>query len=320
LHEEVWPGLHRLKHADRRSAGIKELSVSGPKLVSDFWFLACEMRQVLTFLFVMALAAAGYYLFTPGGRQFIDRVYINWTRTEYQARFRAGERLPGTPDLARLNERLAAHGAKLGAPVYLRIFKLESELELWIEEDGRFVRLATYPICLWSGRLGPKLKEGDRQAPEGFYTVAAEQLNPNSRMHRSFSLGFPNAFDQAHGRTGSFLMVHGGCASTGCYAVTDPVVDEIWRLVTAALDQGQARFPVHVFPFRMTDRNVRLRRGDRWEGFWADLKKGYDLFQQSRVPPVVSVCKGRYVFEAGSLDRVSQPVEEGCPPEVAGNL
>ena len=107
----------------------------------------------------------------------------------------------------------------------------------------RFERFATYPICRWSGRLGPKFREGDRQAPEGFYTVDAEQLNPNSRMHRSFNLGFPNAYDQAHGRTGSFLMVHGGCASIGCYAVTDPAVDEIWRMVTAALEQGQARFP-----------------------------------------------------------------------------
>jgi murein L,D-transpeptidase YafK len=227
--------------------------------------------------------------------------------------------LPGTPDLARLDERLAAHGAKLGVPVYIRIFKLESELELWVQKDGRFVRVATYPICLWSGRLGPKLREGDRQAPEGFYTVAAEQLNPNSRMHRSFSLGYPNVFDKAHGRTGSFLMVHGGCASIGCFAVTDPVVDEIWRLVTAALDQGQPRFPVHVFPFHMTDRNVRLRRGDRWESFWADLKKGYDLFEQSRVPPMVSVCKGRYAFEAGSTETASQPVEARCPPEIAGS-
>ena len=88
--------------------------------------------------------------------------------------------------------------------------------------EGRPLRrFATYPICLWSGRLGPKLREGDRQAPEGFYTVSAEQLNPNSRWHRSFSLGFPNAFDQAHGRTGSFIMVHGGCPSIGCYAMTD---------------------------------------------------------------------------------------------------
>ena len=274
--------------------------------------------RALTLLLVIALAGAGYYLFTPGGRQFIDRVRINMTRAEYHARFRAGETLPGTPDLARIDERLAAVGVGMGVPVYMRIFKLEHELEIWVQKDGRFVRFATYPICLWSGRLGPKLKEGDRQAPEGFYTVDAEQLNPNSRMHRSFSLGFPNLFDQAHGRTGSFLMVHGGCASIGCYAVTDPAVDEIWRLVTAALDRGQARFPVHVFPFRMTESNVRARRGYRWEGFWADLKQGYDLFEQSRLPPTVSVCKDRYVFAAGSLETVSQPVEERCPPEIAG--
>ena len=276
------------------------------------------MRPI-TLILLMALAGAGYYLLTPEGRELIDRVRINMMRADYQARFRAGEALPGTPDLARLDERLAAHGVSMGVPVFLRIFKLESELEIWVEKDGRSVRFATYPICLWSGRLGPKLKEGDRQAPEGFYTVAAEQLNPNSRMHRSFSLGFPNLFDQAHGRTGSFLMVHGGCASIGCYAVTDPVVDEIWRFVTAALDQGQARFPVHVFPFRMTDRNVKARRGSQWDGFWADLKNGYDLFEQSRLPPVVSVCNGRYVFAAGSLETVSQPVEERCPPEIAGN-
>jgi len=205
----------------------------------------------------------------------------------------------------------------MGVPVYIRIFKLESELELWVEKDGRFVRFATYPICLWSGRLGPKLREGDRQAPEGFYTVDAEWLNPNSVMHRSFNLGFPNLYDQAHGRTGSFLMVHGGCASVGCYAVTHPVVDEIWRLVTAALDKGQPRFAVHAFPFRMTDRNLKLRQGSKWESFWSELKQGYDLFEPSHVPPAVSVCKGHYVFEAGTVATANGLVEERCPPEVA---
>jgi murein L,D-transpeptidase YafK len=275
--------------------------------------------RILALILIVALAGVGYYLLTPEGRQQIDRVRINMTRAEYQALSRAGQQLPGTPDLARLDERLAARGVSLGAPIYIRIFKLESELELWVQKDGRFVRLASYPICLWSGRLGPKLKEGDRQAPEGFYTVSAEQLNPNSRWHRSFNLGYPNAFDRAHGRTGSFLMVHGGCLSIGCYAMTDSVVDEIWRLVTAALDNGQAQFAVHVFPFRMTERNLRLRRGYQWESFWADLKRGYDLFEQAKVPPVVSVCNGRYVFEPGRNEPAAPMVEERCPPEVAGN-
>ena len=275
------------------------------------------MRLAFVILIVLALLGGGYYLLTPEGRELIDRFDVYLTRADYEARFRAGELLPGTPDLDHLDRRLAAIGVKLGAPVYIRIFKLESELELWVEKDGHFQRFATYPICLWSGRLGPKLQEGDRQAPEGFYTVAPEQLNPNSRMYRSFSLGYPNVYDQSYGRTGSFLMVHGGCASIGCYAVTDLVVDEIWRVVTAALDQGQARFPVHAFPFRMTDRAVALHRGSKWQGFWSELKTGYDLFEQSHIPPAVSVCNGHYVFEPGTSATVSQPVEQRCPPEVA---
>jgi murein L,D-transpeptidase YafK len=272
-----------------------------------------------TLLLILALVGGGYYLLTPDGRALLDRVRITMTRWENQSRYRSGEKLPGTPDLARLDERLAEHGVKLGVPVVLRIFKLDSELELWVEKDGRFVRFATYPICLWSGRLGPKLKEGDKQAPEGFYTVASEQLNPNSRWHRAFNLGYPNAFDQAQGRHGSFLMVHGGCSSIGCYAVTDPVIDELWRFVTAALDSGQSRVPVHVFPFRMTERNLAARKGGRWGDFWTDLKRGYDIFEASHLPPAVSVCNGRYVFEPGTSATIGRAVEERCPPEVAGN-
>jgi murein L,D-transpeptidase YafK len=272
-----------------------------------------------TLLLILALVGGGYYLLTPDGRALLDRVRITMTRWDNQSRYRSGQPLPGTPDLARLDERLATHGVKLGVPVVLRIFKLDSELELWVEKDGRFVRFATYPICLWSGRLGPKLKEGDKQAPEGFYTVASEQLNPNSRWHRAFNLGYPNAFDEAQGRYGSFLMVHGGCSSIGCYAMTDPVVDELWQFVTAALEQGQARVPVHVFPFRMTNRNLAARKGQRWGSFWTDLKKGSDMFEASHLPPVVSVCKGRYVFEPGTSGTIGNAVEERCPPEVAGN-
>ncbi len=274
------------------------------------------MKALLTLLLLGLIGAGFYLLLTPGGRQLLDRVAINWTRAEYRALHRAGEPLPGTPDLARLDERLAAKGVALGAPIFMRVFKLESELELWMEKDGRYELFATYPICLWSGRLGPKLKEGDRQAPEGFYTVDKDALNPNSRMHRSFNLGFPNAFDRAHGRTGSFLMVHGGCTSIGCFAVTDKVVDEIWRIVTAALDNGQPRFAVHSFPFRMTERNLAVRRGDRWASFWADLKKGHDLFVKTQVPPAVGVCKGRYTFAPVTAGAPVPPVET-CPPEVA---
>jgi murein L,D-transpeptidase YafK len=271
------------------------------------------LRHLLVSIVVVALAGVAYFLFTPQGRQLIDRVYVNWDRAEHQALYRAGEPLAGTPDLAQFDARLQAADVVPGTPIYIRIYKLESELEVWTEMNGRFERFATYPICMWSGRLGPKLKEGDRQAPEGFYTVDKDALNPNSRMHLSFNLGFPNVYDRGKGRTGTFLMVHGGCASIGCYAVTDGVVDEVWRFVTTALDNGQTRIPVHAFPFRMTDRNVRLHKGDKWSGFWDQLKTGSDMFEKSGVPPLVSVCDGRYAFEAGSTATIASPIEERCP-------
>lgn len=277
------------------------------------------MRQLLTLIILALLIGGALFMLSPEGRQTLDRMHINAMRAEHQARYRAGQPLAGTPDLARLDQRLAAQGVKLGDPVMLRLFKLESELELWVEKDGHFVRFATYPICLWSGRLGPKLKEGDSQAPEGFYTIASEQLNPNSRWHRAFNLGFPNVFDKSKGRYGSFIMVHGGCSSIGCYAMTDPVVDELWRFVTEALDAGEERVPVHVFPFRLTDGNLKSRKSSQWAGFWGDLKKGYDLFERTRLPPVVSLCNGRYAFAPGSPTTVGSAIEGRCPPEVADN-
>jgi murein L,D-transpeptidase YafK len=269
--------------------------------------------RILLWVLLVGIAGGVYYLFTPQGRQFLDRVTVNLDRAEYKALHTAGKRLPGTPDLDSLDARLQAAGVALGDPIHLRIYKLESKLEVWVQRGGRFERFATYPICMWSGRLGPKLEEGDLQAPEGFYTVDKDALNPNSRMHLSFNLGFPNLYDRIKGRTGSYLMVHGGCASIGCYAVTDDVVDEIWAFVTAALDNGQERIPVHAFPFRMTNRNVSLRSGDEWSGFWADLKTGHDLFEKTKLPPRVSVCESQYVFEEGRADTVSSAIEERCP-------
>jgi murein L,D-transpeptidase YafK len=92
------------------------------------------------------------------------------------------------------------------------------------------------------------------------------------------------------------VMVHGGCASIGCFAMTDPVVDEIWRLVTAALAGGQKRFHVHVFPFRMTEENLARREAAPSAPFWRDLKQGYDAFEATQLPPRIAVCDGAYTF------------------------
>jgi murein L,D-transpeptidase YafK len=276
------------------------------------------LRFLFNLILLLALVGAGFLYFYRGDRQLMDRARVNATREAYSLLYRMGVTLPGTPDYAKLDARLAEKGVKLGDPVLVRIFKLDSELELWVEKDGAYVKFATYPICRFSGRLGPKFREGDNQAPEGFYTVDKDWLNPNSRWHRSFNLGYPNAFDRAHERTGSFIMVHGGCLSVGCFAITDAGVDEVWRLVTAALDQGQPRFAVQVFPFRMTEANLGARKGDGFADFWENLKKGYDLFETTHIPPVVSACDGAYAFEPGTAGAEVKPIEVKCPPKLAG--
>lgn len=274
----------------------------------------------LIVLGMLAVAVVGSVVFNwPRIFAFIEEEAIRAERASRWALASAGRTLPGTPDLQNLSGRLNSHGVKLGAPVFIRIFKREFELEVWLKRDGRFHRLAVYPICMWSGQLGPKRKEGDRQSPEGFYTVDAKALNPNSKYHLSFNLGYPNAFDRAHERTGSYLMVHGVCGSVGCYAMTDAVIDEIWTLVTAALKSGQKQFQVQVFPFRMTDANMARHAEYDSAPFWSQLKQGHDLFEAELLPPKVSVCRGRYVFQSAGADKDgSTEIDNSCPATSAG--
>ena len=159
-----------------------------------------------------------------------------------------------------LEQALQAQGLEFGSPIFIRIFKESKELEVWVENEGRFRLFKMYPICTFSGDLGPKLQQGDQQSPEGFYFVTPGRMNPNSQYHLSFNLGYPNAFDRYHDRTGDFLMVHGDCVSIGCYAMTDAGIEEIYTIADAALRQGQAFFRVHVFPFRMTTENMEQAR------------------------------------------------------------
>ena len=193
-----------------------------------------------------------------------------------------------------LDERLKAVSANMGDPVFIRIFKEESILEVWIQKRSEYVHLKDYLICASSGYLGPKLKEGDRQAPEGFYKVNKHQLNPNSKYHLSFNLGYPNAYDRSHKRTGTFLMVHGNCVSIGCYAMTDEKIEEIYALVKSALYKGQKYVSVHAYPFYMTAENMDLYEGNIWYDFWTNLKEGYDYFETEKLPPKIKVENKRY--------------------------
>jgi murein L,D-transpeptidase YafK len=200
-------------------------------------------------------------------------------------------------DRQQLVADIAAAGFAPGDRAHVRIYKQERRLELWMQHAAEPYRLfRTYDICAFSGDLGPKLAEGDGQAPEGFYRVGLKQLNPNSRHHLSFNLGFPNAYDQSLGRTGSALMVHGGCSSIGCYAITDRNVDEVYAIIEAALRGGQDAVDVHVFPFEMTAARLTEADGHRWLPFWQNLKQGSDHFTQTGLPPRVAACRGEYRF------------------------
>jgi murein L,D-transpeptidase YafK len=198
-----------------------------------------------------------------------------------------------------LKKALEAKGLRAGAPVFIRIFKEERQLELWVrKDDGAYALFRTYPVVAMSGELGPKLAEGDNQAPEGFYHVPSAAMKPDSTFHLAFNLGYPNAYDRAHGRTGSFLMVHGNEVSIGCYAMTNEKIEEIYTLCDLALKNGQPFFRVHAFPFRMTDKRMADAAGNKWEDFWKNLKEGYDFFERGKTPPEVTVSEGRYVFHA----------------------
>jgi murein L,D-transpeptidase YafK len=193
---------------------------------------------------------------------------------------------------------MAAKDMDPQSPMLVRLFKQEAELEVWKQtRSGQFALLKTYPICRWSGDLGPKIKEGDRQAPEGFYTITPGQMNPQSSFYLSFNMGYPNAFDKSLGRTGSQLMVHGDCSSRGCYAMTDEQISEIYSFGRESFFGGQRGFQVQAYPFRMTPVNMARHRNNPNMPFWKMIKQGYDHFEVTKQEPKVEFCEQRYVFD-----------------------
>ena len=222
-------------------------------------------------------------------------------------------RLIRRPPNPTLQDRLEARGFRFGAPAFIRIFKKEEVLEVWLQKDsGEYALFLDYPICIYSGELGPKTREGDKQSPEGFYTVGREAMNPNSQYHLSFNLGYPNAYDRAHGYSGSMLMVHGKCVSIGCYAMGDRQIEEIYTLVGSALQRGQPYVRVHAFPFRMTDANLATYSEHRWYDFWRMLKPGYDYFERYHQPPEIDVIGGQYALSGRNPHPAVRPGE--LPP------
>lgn len=199
----------------------------------------------------------------------------------------------------RIEKELAGKNSQYGVPIFIRIFKEEMVLEVWVRGDTNFRLFKTYRICTYGlGGHGPKTRQGDGKAPEGFYYVLPKHLNPVSNFYLSFNLGYPNSYDRYHNRTGGGLMVHGSCVSIGCYAMTDSGIEEIYALADSAFRNGQPFFRVHIFPFKMSNDNMEKHKVSEWYKFWENLKEGYNFFEKNgNIPPNVEVRNGRYIFQ-----------------------
>jgi murein L,D-transpeptidase YafK len=206
-------------------------------------------------------------------------------------------------------------GSTKQSPMLIRAYKKEAELEIWkMRADGTYAHLKTYPMCRWSGQLGPKKREGDRQVPEGFYSITPGQMNPNSQFYLAFNVGYPNALDKAQGYTGGAIMVHGACASAGCFSMTDEQMSEIYAIARESFAGGQRAIQMQTMPFRMTAENLAKHRLDPNIKFWREIKEGYDHFEVSKREPQVAFCGRRYVFNASAADGAKLEVGAACPP------
>jgi len=256
-----------------------------PHYFCYIFYICCQLKGKKNHIFPLLVHFSLMMLFPAHA---ISDEYLPWSSTSIEAYSRVYPRLTKA-----LNKKQFA----LGNPIFIRIFKQTNELEVWLGNNANSYKLfKTYIICYRSGSLGPKTMEGDRQSPEGFYRIGPDQMNPWSKYHLAFNLGYPNEYDLFHQRTGSALMIHGRCSSVGCYAMTDYFMDEIYILADAALAHGQVNFQVHIFPFRLTDKNLANFAGSRWFPFWKNLKQGHDIFERNLIPPKVTVEDGRYVF------------------------
>src|SRR5471032_903489 len=277
----------------------------GARIARRVWSFALIDRSLFRALIASAVLAAGALL-------------AGCNSDEISLANNAKANQPVSPQLL---AEMVSKDIDLQSPILVRLFKQEAELEVWKQDrSGRFALLKTYPICRWSGDLGPKVREGDRQAPEGFYAISPAQMNPQSAYYLSFNTGYPNAFDSALGRTGSQLMLHGDCSSRGCYAMTDEQIAEIYSLGRESFFGGQKSFQFQAYPFRMTPMNMARHRNNPNMPFWKMIKEGYDHFEVTRQEPKVDFCEKKYVFDAAKPpDATRDPVFDAsakCPAYV----
>ncbi len=205
------------------------------------------------------------------------------------------------PNKITLDDALSKKDIHVGSPIYLRIFKDEKILELWAKKEKKYLLVKKYPICSYSGKLGPKQKSGDKQSPEGVYAITKKSLNPNSHYHLAINIQYPNRYDRNFHRTGNLIMIHGKCSSSGCFAMGDQQIEEIYKMANASL-KTKPFFYVAIYPFKMDDKKLLTYKDNYWYPFWLNLKTGYDMFEQTHVPPFTGVKGDKYVFQKRGED------------------
>jgi len=179
--------------------------------------------------------------------------------------------------------------------IYLRAFKTEKKVELWAKNscDSVYKMVKEFNICDLSGDVGAKRRSHDLQVPEGFYHIS--DLNPFSKYYLSMKVNYPNASDSIRGvrrHLGNNIFIHGSCISSGCLAMTDDRIRELYVYCVEAYSAGQEEIGLTIFPARLTDAaySQLIYTYSRYKddvALWGDLKKSYDLFNQTRVPPTV---------------------------------
>ena len=220
-----------------------------------------------------------------------------------------------TPIPPKTVAEMEALGSSKNAPVLIRAYKKEAELEIWkMKADGHYAYLKSFPMCRWSGQLGPKVREGDRQVPEGFYSITPARMNPHSAYYLSFDVGYPNTYDRAWGHTGGSIMVHGICSSAGCFSMTDAQIAEIYAIAREAFAGGQRSIQMQSYPFHMTAENLAKYRLDPNIDFWKQLKEGSDNFEVTKQDVAVGVCGKHYVFNTVPADGSHFDATSACPP------
>ena len=200
-----------------------------------------------------------------------------------------------------VKKKLALVGARIVPEIFIRAFKQEKLLQVFVKNGtGKFVRYDNFKICAASGKPGPKKKQGDQQVPEGFYHIAV--FNPVSKFHLSLGINYPNEADQRKYKAsdkGGDIYIHGECASIGCLAMNEKI-EEIYVLAVMAHAAGQEKIPVHIFPFRMSEKNFDqyVNPKSKLQPFWKNLQQGFLFFENKKRVPLVSVDeKGFYLLE-----------------------